>query len=101
MSKQINISEKALSILEPLRKEYGFSYSEAIVFILKTDNSIDTNVEYINGIFKNLEVLKVENSLHEILRLLYIKIYKKEDIKLLCKELIFLSEKGVKKYENI
>ena len=92
MSKQINISEQALSILEPLREKYGFSYSEAIIFVSKMDNSIDANIELINNIFKNLEILKVETSIHEILRLLYIKSYKKEGIKSLCKELMFLSE---------
>ena len=92
MSKQINISEQALAILEPLRKEYNFSYSDAIIFASKTDNSIDADIELINNVFQNLEILKIETSMHEILRILYIKIYKKENIKSLCKELISLFE---------
>ena len=92
MSKQINISEQALAILEPLRKEYDFSYSEAIIFTSKMDNSIDANIEFINNTFKNLEILKVDILAHEILRVLYIKLYKKEKIKSLCEELMSLSE---------
>ena len=92
MSKQITISEKALAILEPLRKEYDFSYSDAIIFASKMDNSVNTNVEFINSMFRNLEILKVNTLIHEILRILYIKSYKKEKIKSLCEELISLSE---------
>ena len=99
MSKQINISERALNLLEPIRTEFNISYSDAIIFISKTDTSLNANIEFINSAFENLELLKVENSIHEMLRILYIKVYKKEDITLLCKELIFLSEnlkEGVK-----
>ena len=99
MSKQINISERALNLIEPIRKEFNISYSDAIIFVSKTDTSLNANIEFINSAFENLELLKVENSIHEMLRILYIKVYKKEDITSLCKELIFLSEnlkKGVK-----
>lgn len=92
MSKQINISERALNLIEPIRTEFNISYSEAIVFISKTDNSIDTNIEYINSAFENLEILKVENSIHEMLRIIYIKAYQNKDIKPLCKDLITLLE---------
>ena len=99
MSKQISVSEQALTILEPIRNEFNISYSDAILFISKTDNSLNANIEYINNAFEKLELLKVENSIHEMLRIIYIKAYKKEDITSLCKELIVLCEnikRGVK-----
>ena len=96
MAKQVNISEQALAILEPLRKEFGFSYSDAIIFASKVDSSVDTNIEFINSMFRNLEILKVNTLTHEILRILYIRSYKKEEIKSLCEELISLSENSKK-----
>ena len=99
MSKQINISEQALNLIEPIRTEFNISYSDAILFLSKTDNSLNANIEYINDAFEKLELLKVNSSLHELLRILYIKTYKKENITSLCKELIFLYEnmkKGAK-----
>ena len=99
MSKQINISEQVLNLIEPIRGEFNISYSDAILFLSKTDNSLNANIEYINDAFEKLELLKVNSSLHELLRILYIKAYKKENISSLCKELIVLSEKierGVK-----